>query len=305
MDRSLLGCGQEDIMNSRSILSVGLVAVATAALVGCVEGEEGERGAAVPGAIEESSAARAGDLELALDEPTLLVTLESGERLSFYLDENGSAGVLGQLPMGAPWRAALDHPALQGASPAMVYFAVTGEESEIPGALLAHHEGLAREGSIPALSEAVAGKSRGWLRVAPIATAADESPCLNATFTANHCAHPDYDEAVCKLNTSGTWSWNVPGANRFKAGFCLQEGDARSWLYYRSEAADCNYFTSQNFIWGLNSYLFGDEYSATTYFTYVWWRGAGAPHRWFFHFGGEGTGDVFDWGTRYSWETCP
>ncbi len=290
-------------MRGRNGWISGFVLAATFALGACQKVEDGDMPPAAPGPVEERLAEVGEDVELTQDEPSFLLTLPSGERLSFYMDADGSAGVLGELPVGSKVGATLDHPALQGASPAMVYFAVVDEGVEIPLGLRAHHEGLAREGKVPALAEAVSGLKQGWLLRAPAIT--EDSPCLNATFTANHCAHPDYTDAVCKLNTGADWSWNVPGANRYKAGFCLQEGSARSWLFYRSEASGCTYFSAQNFVWGFNSYLFGDTYSATTYFTYTWWRGSGAPHRWFFHFGGDGVGDVFDWGNRYSWESCP
>ena len=255
-----------------------------------------------PGSPRDPEAFMGGSKEDAVeDKPSFAVEAPGGARLLFFADDDGSVGVLGEVPDGSERGSAIDHPELQEATPAMIYFAVTGDDSEIPEALVAHHEGLAREAGLPRLEVALEGRERGWLLADP--NPQFGSPCSNATFTVNHCGHSAYDEAFCKKNTSASWNWYVPGADRYKAGFCLQQGQAQSWLYYQVQGANCTYF-QPHYIWGFNSALFDEEYSATTYRSWVWWRGAGSPRRLWYHFGGNGSGDVFDWGQRYSWESC-
>ncbi len=284
-------------MNAKSPPVPMLLIVGALGLLGC---RASERAAVpdVPGTFEPSS------LDGAVrDEPSHEVRLESGERIAFFADEDGSVGVLSEVPIDGGAGPSLDDLRLREASPAMIYFAVTAEGSEIPAELVAHHEDLAREGEWPPLAEALAGLERGWFLGSPASAALP--PCQNVIFIIRHCSHPAYDEAFCKLNTGGTWSWQVPGADRYKAGFCLQQNQAHSWLYYLTQAGGCNYFQSPHFIWGFDSAVLGQPYSATTYRSYVWWRASGAPHRQFFHFGGDAQGDVFDWGQRYSWDSCP
>jgi hypothetical protein len=137
---------------------------------------------------------------------------------------------------------------------------------------------------------------------------ADESPCLNATFNTNHCAHPDYEDELCFFNTGGNWTWNVGDADRYKAGFCLQAGEARSWLTYAPGAGmiddECAYFKILSFVWGSDSYFNGDRYAATTYLNHVWWRGAGGAKRAYSHRMIGDPGAVADFGNRYSTSPC-
>jgi hypothetical protein len=115
-------------------------------------------------------------------------------------------------------------------------------------------------------------------------------------------------DAMCLFNTDGNLTWNVSEAYRYKAGFCLQEGTARSWLAYCDGAGsidgECLYYRLDNFVWGASSYSNGDRYSATTYFHYTWWRPSNVSRRAFFHRAIGDTGAVFDFGNRYSWGGC-
>ncbi|MCA9619468.1 MAG: hypothetical protein KC731_10600 [Myxococcales bacterium] len=235
-------------------------------------------------------------------EPSFVITLEGGEQLKFFADEDGSVGVLGDTPLGSRLGSALDHADLTDASPAMIYFAVT-QSGDIPEALLEHHEALVEDGEIIPFPEAVASWDRGWF----LSLAGKNnwsSPCANATFNTNHCANPQYADELCYFNTSSNLTWNVPSTSRYKAGYCLQQGSNRSWLYYLEGAGDCLYNQSANFVWGFDSALFGDKYTAETYRTWTWWRPSGSPVRSWHHFGGDGSGDVFDWGQRWTQASC-
>src|SRR5262249_1246994 len=147
----------------------------------------------------------------------------------FLLDDDGSVGLFEEVPKGAGVASVLDDPWLQDASPAVLWYALTPAGTEIPEALRIHHEELAAIGELPPLDEALADQVRD---LAPVPLAAEADPCLNATFQTNHCAHPDYDFDNCFLNNSGDLNTAVYGIDRFKAGFCLQQGEARSWLYF-------------------------------------------------------------------------
>jgi hypothetical protein len=244
------------------------------------------------------------------EKPSFVVSVPDAGRLLFFVDEHDDGvAVLGEVPSYSTRVSALDHPELQDATPAMIYYAVTDDESEIPKVLVAHHDGAAREFDLAQLEVALEGRDRGWFLAEP-PSQQSSSPCANATFTANICAHPEYDEALCKKNTSGTWIWHVPGAYRYKAGFCLQKGQSHSWLTYEhvrwnDQLGGCEGCQVLHVPWGLESLLFDEKWSATTYLVYVWWKGAGSAWaRSFSHVGGFGTGDVFDWGQRYSWKPC-
>ena len=244
------------------------------------------------------------------EEPSFVVSVPDGERLLFFVDEHDEGvAVLGEVPSYSTRGSALDHPQLQDATPAMIYYAVTKDDSEIPEVLVAHHDGVAREFDLAQLEVALEGRDRGWFLTEPPNTQSS-SPCANATFTTNICAHPEYDEAVCKKNTSGSWIWRVPGAYRYKAGFCLQRGRAQSWLSYEhvrwnDQQGWCEGCRVLHVAWGWESLSSGEKWSATTYLVYVWWKGAGSSWaRSFEHVAGFGTGDVFDWGQRYSWKRC-
>ncbi len=271
----------------------------------CQVDDEGTDQSLQPGPSTELAAPLdiASDTPTDQEEPTFSLTLEGGAILSFFVSEDGSVGMLEEVPLDSGVGSVLDHPLLRDASPAVVYHALTNDGSEIPEVLYAHHLDLAAAGELAPLDEALAGVERGW---AATATPVSDNPCLNAVFDEAHCDHPDYAEDLCYFNNTDDLGWNVPGADRYKAGFCLQEGSARSWLYYRQQAGDCSYFSSLNFAWGMNSYLFGDEYDAPTYFNYVWWRSSGGLRRYFFHSAIAGAGAVYDFGNRYTWGNgCP
>jgi hypothetical protein len=244
------------------------------------------------------------------EEPSFVLDIPDGERLKFFVDKHdGGVALLGQMDGYSMRRSVLDHPELQEATPAMIYHAVTEDGSDIPEVLMVHHEGVARQFGLPQLRVALKGRGRGWLLGEP-PSQQPAAPCVNVTFDANICDHPAYDEALCKIDTSGTWIWIVPGAYRYKAGFCLQTGQAMSWLTYshmrwNSQDGHCESCGVLHTAWGLESLLFGEKWSATTYLVYVWWKSAGSTWaRKFSHVAGYGSGDVFDWGQRYSWQPC-
>ncbi len=243
------------------------------------------------------------------EEPCFVVSVPDSERLLFFVDKHdGGVAVLGETLSYSKRGSALDHPDLQDATPAMIYYAVTDDDSEIPEVLVVHHDAVAREFDLAQIKVALEGRNRGWF-LAQLPSQ-QSSPCLNATFTANICAHPSYDEALCKKNTSGTWIWHVPGAYRYKAGFCLQKGQSQSWLTYthvrwNDQQGWCEGCNVVHAAWGLDSLLFDEKWSATTYLVYVYWKSAGTSWgRSYSHAGGFGTGDLFDWGQRYSWKPC-
>jgi hypothetical protein len=244
------------------------------------------------------------ELDAMTAQPDLVLELEGGSRLGFMIDDDG-IGILEEVPAGANVASVLDDPWLRDASPAVIWYALTKEGVEIPEQLRAHHEGLAEIGELAPLEESLAGQARN---VAPIPLADEDSPCLNATFDTNHCDHPDYADAVCFFNTGGNWAWNVSDADRYKAGFCLQSGEARSWLAYwagaGSDSGECLYFRTDVFVWGADSYWNDTRYTAETYRSYVWWRASNGARRVFFHRAIGDVGSVFDWGTRYSQEGC-
>lgn len=244
-----------------------------------------------------------------IEKPSFVVNIPDGERLMFFVDDHDDGvAVLGEIHSSSTRGSALDHPDLQDATPAMIYHAVTKDDSEIPEALVQHHDFAAREFDLAQLEVMLEGRDRGWFLTAE-PNPQSSSPCLNATFTTNICANPAYDEAYCKKNTSGSWLWNVPGAYRYKAGFCLQQGQAHSWLTYTHGNWDPNFnggacvvWNDLHVAWGQDSLLFDQKWAATTYLNYVWWTGSEVRN--YSHFGGYGTGDLFDWGQRYSWKYC-
>ncbi len=235
-------------------------------------------------------------------EASYVLKTAAKERIAFYVGEDQSVGILAELS-NRETDSLLNHPAFADASPAEIYYALD-TTGEVPSEIVQHHEKWVAEGSFRPFAEIVAEKTPGWAQY--ISSASSSSPCLNATFTANHCAHPQYADSVCRTNTSGSWYWIVPGANRYKAGYCLQSGQNRAWLYYLRGYPDdpCLYFNQPNYVWGLQSHLSGDLYSATTYRVWTWWRGAGGAYRSWHHYAGSGSGDLFDWGQRYSADTC-
>lgn len=243
------------------------------------------------------------NLEAVEDEPTFSLALEGGAVLSFFVAADGSVAMLEEIPLDSGVGSVLDHPLLRDASPAVVYHAITNDGSEIPDDLYLHHAELAAAGELAPLPEALAGLERGW---ATTAVSDDPHPCLNAEFDENHCDHPDYAEDMCLFNAGGENTWQVPGADRYKAGFCLQEGSALSWLYYVEQAGDCNYFQAAIFAWGFDSAIHGVKYNATTYRNYVWWRSSGGLRRGFTHKAIGDAGAVYDFGNRYTWGYgCP
>ncbi len=236
------------------------------------------------------------NVEVAEDVPTFSLARGGGASLSFFVAEDGSVGMLEEIPLDSGVGSVLDHPLLRDASPAMVYHAITNDGSEMPDELYIHHEDLAAAGELAPLEEALAGQERGWAAT----MSSTENPCTNAVFDAAHCANPEYDEELCFFNASGNLTWNVPGPDRYKAGFCLQEGSARSWLYYRQQYPDCFYGYGHNYVWGAESHLLGDEYNAPTYANYIWWRASGGLRRLFYHNAIGGAGAVYDFGNRYT-----
>ncbi|MCB9651857.1 MAG: hypothetical protein H6730_35450 [Deltaproteobacteria bacterium] len=214
-----------------------------------------------------------------------------GEEVRFLVDEYGSVGVLGVSRTGV---SVLDEPELDEASPAVVFHALSREP--IPEALLRLHEDLVGRGRVPRLEEAIAGRVAGWAR--PTARALSQ-PCRNSTFTELHCAHPDYDSSVCWLNISGARETWVPYAHRFKAGYCLQDGQNWGHLYYKNVLNCGNHANfADHYIWGEGHPI----YDATTYFTYVWWRPSDAPLRAFHHM--STFGGTRDFASRYSQSPC-
>jgi hypothetical protein len=236
--------------------------------------------------------------------PDFVLELDGGSTLSFLLGDDGGVAMLEDVPVGARVASALDDPALRDASPAVVWYALTTDGIEIPEGLRAHHEGLAAIGELAPLADALAQQPRDITR----APRASESPCLNATFNINHCANPEYDDEVCWFNVNGSLTWVVPNAKRYKAGFCLQTGSARSWLSYYSVWPDpslgCVTNWADTFAWGGDSYWNGTAYNAETYRSYVYWAGSnGVVRKYTLHADGD-PGAVWDLGARYSMDQC-
>lgn len=236
------------------------------------------------------------DVEAVRAEPTYVLNLEGKERVSFFVDEDGSVGVLGEVRTGG---SILDHVSLRDASPAVIYHAISPDP--VPAALLDLHKRLLDDGEVEDFELATDGRAPGWML--SVSQATSSSPCLNATFNTNHCAHGSYDDYLCKFNSSGSWNWRVGHAHRYKAGFCVQQGDSRSELTYSTQANGCTYFRALATVWG-RSFFTPEVYSATTYLSYVWWRPSGAARRSFRLTGGFSSGDVFDWGQRWSRSTA-
>lgn len=235
--------------------------------------------------------------DVIIDAPTYMIELNK-EQVLFFVDEDGSVGMLGAVRTGG---SVLDHVALRDASPAVVYHALSRDP--VPPELMLLQESLGVEEHARPFEAAIEGRSAGWMR--NVSRATSSSPCLNATFSTNHCAHSSYDEHLCKLNSSASWTRQVSHAHRYKAGFCLQQGTSVGTLTYRRQTSGCSYSSTEHVVWGYApGGLHPKIHSATTYLTYVWWRPSGASRRSFRHIGGYSSGDVFDWGQRWSRSTA-
>lgn len=234
--------------------------------------------------------------EIRVVEPTFVIDVREGERVAFYVDPEGSVGMLGTVATGA---SVLDHVALRDASPAVVHHAIS--EAPVPEALRALHDRLVADGEVEPFEVATSGRAPGWMRF--VASANTASPCYNSTFRTNHCEHESYDDYLCKLNSSGSWTWRVGHAHRYKAGFCVQSGASKSVLSFNEHAGACQYWRDFNAIWGFDFSQPEVYFQATSYLTYVWWRPSGAPRRSFQLTGGYASGDTFDWGQRWSRST--
>jgi len=237
--------------------------------------------------------------DVVIDEPSFVLNLRSGEELSFFVHDDGSVGVSGRNRDGG---SVLDDPLLQDATPAELFHAVSREP--MPPGLAVHHDRLLADGRVLPLEEALAGVPAGWRNQVHLNSS---SPCYNSTFVTNHGDHPSYDRTVIRLNSSGNLYWTTGSVDRYKAGFCLQEGQGHSELTYlwgesgpHSElGGQCAYYRTRSVVWGRASPTTLQTYSATTYRTYVWWRPSGASRRVFRHIAGNASGDVYDWAQRY------
>lgn len=225
-----------------------------------------------------------------------------GEEVRFLVDEYGSVGLFGASQTGV---SVLDEPELDEASPAVVFHALSTEP--IPEDLLWLHDDLVKQGRSAPLEETIAGRIAGWAR--PRAQAISE-PCRNSTFRDRHCSHPAYAQSSCWLNVTGNRTSIISHADRYKGGFCLQNGHLVSYLWrVNQNGCGMNDYDSNSFayIWGENStYYPSNPYSATTYFTYVWWRPSNAPLRRFYMSTGinNGPDGTYDVAQRYTRDPC-
>lgn len=234
------------------------------------------------------------------------VSVGDNEQLNFVIDEHDEGvAILGGTENGS----VLDHPLLQDATPAMIYHGVTTSGEEVPDVLLRHHESVVRQFDRRLADGALEPRRRGWL-LADLPTVYATSACDNAAFRKNICAHHLYDESLCKIDTTGTWTWSVPGAYRYKAGVCLQTGQAISYLSYEhvrhNEAlGGCESCRTLHVGWGLESLLFDTKFSAGTYKNYVHWKTPSTQWgRNYTHVIVLDPGSVANWGQRYSWKPC-
>jgi hypothetical protein len=237
--------------------------------------------------------------------PDFVLELDSGSSVAFYVGADGGVAMLEDVPFAARVASVLDDPRLADASPAVVWHLLTGDGEQIPASLREHHEQLAARGELAPLAEALAGLPRN---LAPQPLADETSPCLNATFNTNHCSNPQYDDYECWFNVNGSLTWVVPSAERYKAGFCLQAGTARSWLYYTdiwmTPGLGCTSFRElRHYVWGYDSHANGTPYNAETYRSYVYWLGDGSRREYTLHADGD-PGAVWDFGARYSISPC-
>lgn len=237
--------------------------------------------------------------------PDFVLELDGGSSVAFFVDADGGVAMLEDVPFEAHVASVLDDPRLADASPAVVWHLLTGDGEQIPASLREHHEQLAANGKLAPLDEALAGQSRNF---APQPLADETSPCLNATFNTNHCSNAEYDDYECWFNVNGSLTWVVPSAERYKAGFCLQAGSARSWLYYTdiwmTPGLGCTSFRDyRHYVWGYNSHAFGTAYNAETYRSYVYWPGDGSRREYTLHADGD-PGAVWDFGSRYTISSC-
>lgn len=220
-----------------------------------------------------------------------------GERVDFLVDEDGSVGVLGASSSGV---SVLDNPGLDDKSPAVIFHALSTDP--IPVALLKLHAQLVVDGEVPELVSEIGSRPAGWAANLPQALS---QPCKNSTFRNRHCQHASYDDQYCRTNVEDHEYIKVEYAHRFKAGYCLQSGQNRAFLFYKQVLACENYDDhGKAFVWGQDSFENNTKYSATTYRSYVWWRPSTALLRVFTHSAGGGTNDVFDFGARYSTSPC-
>lgn len=235
--------------------------------------------------------------------PDHVLHLDGGSTLSFFIDEAGVA-MLEDVPADAGVASILDDPRFTDASPALVWYALTDAGTEIPEGLREHHGQLVQRGEVEPLSRALAGQARS-LAPAPLESG---SPCLNATFNAAHCSNAAYDDDQCWFNVNGELHWVVPSAERYKAGFCLQQGSARSWLSYYDAwpdpILDCATSWVTSYAWGSASHIDGTNYHATTYRNYVYWAGSNGYRRTYTLHAEGNPGAVWDLGARWTISPC-
>ncbi len=243
-------------------------------------------------------------IDHAEDELVAELTLDNGNVVRFFANADGSAGVLEEVKGTA---AVTDDPERETWSVADVFWGLTDKRAEIPEALLRHHELMAADGDVPPTFM----NERGWLLERlnnPTVSFASSSPCLNSTFNSNHCTSSTYPSGpACYFNTSGGIGWTTGSTRRFKAGFCLQEGQAHSNLHYEhlSEhpSIGCLSCRVSHVVWGggINPVT----YSATTYKSWWWIGPSGASRRKWVHTANGFSGAVYDWATKfYASTTC-
>jgi hypothetical protein len=239
-------------------------------------------------------------VEVEVREASAVVRLESGTVLTFSDDGDGVAmledGKLGNAPV-------MVQPELADATAAEVFWALVGDEVEMPGFLLRNHDALVGRGVAAEWDAVTTARSGGWLREEldgdhAFRAAAD---CVNGTFNAIHCTpNAGYDASTCHNDTTIARTTTTTVVDKFRAGVCGEGGSFTDRVRYQRQALPCNLDTIWFTAW--NETISVDEYkihSWTSPYDLTW------PFRKYEHTSSNvGAGDSYDWGSMWALGTC-
>jgi len=249
-------------------------------------------------AIEDGPTQQAVEVEVR--EASAVIQLENGNVVTFTDDGDGvSVWEDGKLSNAA----VMAQPEMAAASPAEVFWALAGDDVDVPSFLLRHHDVLAERGKAADWDVVVASNPGGWLRdeVDAEDTWRTNADCANSTFNALNCTpNAGYSGSTCYNNTAVARTTTSNAVDKFRASVCGEGGSFNDLYRYKRQNLFCGLDSNWNNVW--NQTITEDEYHAvawTSDYNLTW------PLRQYEHTSSAvGAGDSYDWGSMWNQTTC-
>ncbi len=248
-------------------------------------------------------------VEVEVREGSAVVRLENGTILTFSDDGDG-VSILEEGKLGSV--GVMIQPELTDATAAEMFWALMGDEVEMPAFLLSNHEALVGRGMASEWGVVIAARGGGWLRDEldgdqSFRAAAD---CVNVTFNGLHCTpNAGYDGSNCYNDTGAAQTTTTNVVDKFKAGVCGEGGSFNDRLRFRKQDLACAIDPT----WSVPDNRAGlpkgwdQTISVDEYKSHSWTSAYVAP--WAFRqyehtSSGVGAGDSYDWGSMWALGTC-